>query len=217
MGQHSRGAICPRFASTFPLERTEGAGKAGCPEHPQPVCEKMHTVVTTSTPKITRLSPRHGFNGFLRALPGDEFLLVTVAAGLRLTRSGWIVTATDSLAPATGVGTTRFYRTRIASFVLRAVNRSRETRPAITLRADAAASTASHPAFVTTRDPPLLGDEMARAGSADLPDGESKIFFAEGLDDPNHVEISAQNRSLRAAAFSGAPTSRTKNFAYRSY
>jgi hypothetical protein len=29
-------------------------------------------------------------------------------------------------------------------------------RPAITLRADAVASTASHPAFVTTRDPPLL-------------------------------------------------------------
>jgi hypothetical protein len=38
----------------------------------------MHTVVTTVAPEITRLSPRNGFNGFLRALPGDEFLFVTV-------------------------------------------------------------------------------------------------------------------------------------------
>ena len=38
-----------------------------------------HTVVTTSTPEITRLSPRNAFNGFLRALLGDEFLFVTVA------------------------------------------------------------------------------------------------------------------------------------------
>ena len=39
--------------------QAEGAGKAGCPEHPQPVCiGSKHTVVTTSTPEITRLSPR---------------------------------------------------------------------------------------------------------------------------------------------------------------
>jgi NADP-dependent 3-hydroxy acid dehydrogenase YdfG len=59
---------------------------------------------------------------------------------------------------------------------------TRFARPAITMRADAAASTASHPAFVTTRDPPLLGDEMARAGRTDLPDGESEIFLAKGID-----------------------------------
>src|SRR5882762_9255703 len=58
----------------------EGAGKAGCPEHPQPVCiGSKHTVITTVAPEVTRLSPRNGFNGFLRALLGDEFLLVTVA------------------------------------------------------------------------------------------------------------------------------------------
>jgi hypothetical protein len=50
----------------------------------------MHTVVTTSTPEITRLSPRNGFNGFLRALLGDEFLFVTVAKRIDgdLTRLG---------------------------------------------------------------------------------------------------------------------------------
>jgi hypothetical protein len=44
---------------------------------------------------------------------------------------------------------------------LRAVVHSRQGRPANTLHADAAASTASHPASVTTRDPPLLRDETA--------------------------------------------------------
>jgi hypothetical protein len=49
-----------------------------------------HTVVTTSIPEITRLSPRNGFNGFLRALLGDEFLFVTVAEQIDgdLTRLG---------------------------------------------------------------------------------------------------------------------------------
>ena len=44
---------------------------------------------------------------------------------------------------------------------LRAVVHSRQSRPANTLHADAAASTASHPASVTTRDPPLVRDETA--------------------------------------------------------
>jgi hypothetical protein len=67
---------------------TEGAGKAGCPEHPQPVCiGSKHTVVTTVAPEITRLSPRNGLNGFLRALPGDEFLFVTVADRLAVQRN----------------------------------------------------------------------------------------------------------------------------------
>src|SRR5258708_11822181 len=35
---------------------------------------------------------------------------------------------------------------------------------------------------------------MGRAGSADLPDGESEIFFPTGLDRANHVEVAAENR-----------------------
>jgi hypothetical protein len=31
--------------------------------------------VTTGSPEITRRSLRNGFNGLLRALPGDEFVL----------------------------------------------------------------------------------------------------------------------------------------------
>ena len=60
--------------------------------------------------------------------------------------------------------------------------RSRETRPATPFRADAAASTASPPAFVTTRDRPSCRERTGRAGSADLPDGERGIFFTARLD-----------------------------------
>ncbi len=126
--------------------------------------------------------PAQWLDGLCRALPGERIRLVTVAAGLMALRSGWIEIATDSLAPATGVGTTRFCRTQQTPFVLRANARSRSNRPATTLRADAAASTASPPAFVTTRDRPSYRERTGRAGSADLPDGLSGIFFGLGLD-----------------------------------
>ena len=87
----SSGTICPRFCKDIVPHIEEGAGKAGCPEHPRPVCiGSKHTVVTTVAPEITRLSPRNGFNGFLRALLGDEFLFVTVTKRIDgdLTRLG---------------------------------------------------------------------------------------------------------------------------------
>ena len=66
------------------------------------------------------------------------------------------------------------------------------TRPAITLRADAAASTASHPAFVTIAIRPSCRDGTARAGRTDLPDGESEIFFLIRLDRANRLEPARQ-------------------------
>src|SRR6202048_184669 len=56
--------------------------------------------------------PAQWFYGLYRALLGERIRLVTVAAGLIADRPGWIDFATDSLAPATGVGTTRFCRTQ---------------------------------------------------------------------------------------------------------
>jgi hypothetical protein len=56
----------------------EGVGNAGCPLHPQP---RVHFVVvertrvTTSTPESPGIPARNGFNGFLRALPGDRACL----------------------------------------------------------------------------------------------------------------------------------------------
>src|SRR5579871_449969 len=45
-----------------------------------PCGRKNHTsVVTTGPTGATRLSPRNGFNGFLRALPGEPGCLATLA------------------------------------------------------------------------------------------------------------------------------------------
>ncbi|SDS66721.1 hypothetical protein SAMN05444158_2789 [Bradyrhizobium canariense] len=51
---------------------------------------KAHELVTTSPPGSPGIPARNGFNGLLRALPGDEFLLSPSSADLRFcrTRSG---------------------------------------------------------------------------------------------------------------------------------
>jgi hypothetical protein len=88
--------------------------------------------------------------------PRRRIRLVTVAAGLMATRSGWIDIATGSLIPATGARTTRFCRTlwrRSSCAPLLAHGKP----PCEHTRADAIASTASPPTFVTTRDAPLAG------------------------------------------------------------
>ena len=60
------------------LPPKEGVGNAGCPLHPRP---RVHLVVvertreTTSTPESPGIPARNGFNGFLRALPGDRACL----------------------------------------------------------------------------------------------------------------------------------------------
>ena len=51
----------------------------------------------------------------------------------------------------------------------------------------ATASTASRPASVTFAKRPSVGRDGG-SGATDLPDGLSEIFFARGLDDPNHVD-----------------------------
>ena len=116
----SRGAKRPSDARSLAPRKSEGAGNAGCPMHPQPVCiGSKHTVVTTVTPEITRHSLRNGFNGFLRALPGDEFLFVTVTNGSRLVqaRSGRRISA--GLTSATDARTTRLRRTQRPHQMLR--------------------------------------------------------------------------------------------------
>src|SRR5258705_9789629 len=81
-------AMASKHTFTFPprnapeplmnLPPKEGVGNAGCPWHPRP---RVHFVVvertrvTTSTPEAPGIPTRNGFNGFLRALPGDRALL----------------------------------------------------------------------------------------------------------------------------------------------
>jgi hypothetical protein len=52
-------------------------------------------------------------------------------------------------------------------------------RPAITLRADAAASTASHPAFVTMANAPLAGKGRGELVELICPTAKAKHFFKQ--------------------------------------
>ena len=72
----SRSAMRPSWC--IYLSPLEGVGNAGCPLHPQPRAHFVlvkRTRVTTSTPESPGIPARNGFNGFLRALPGDRALL----------------------------------------------------------------------------------------------------------------------------------------------
>jgi hypothetical protein len=57
--------------------RPEGAGNAGCSAHPQPraQCESSTRVSRHRSTGSPGIPARNGFNGFLRALPGDRALL----------------------------------------------------------------------------------------------------------------------------------------------
>src|SRR3989442_7437571 len=74
MRLRSRGALRPRFAFSFALFETEGAGKTGCLLHPRSrvrfALTKMHTSIQGSgnTPAF----PAQWLYGLLRALPGER-------------------------------------------------------------------------------------------------------------------------------------------------
>src|SRR2546429_7151014 len=88
--------------SSAPLE---GVGNAGCPLHPRP---RVHLVVvertrvTTSTPESPGIPARNGFNGLLRALPGDRALLPPSSADMFLSKPGWADLNSANLTPASG-------------------------------------------------------------------------------------------------------------------
>src|SRR6266700_5055546 len=68
-----------------PLEN-RGRGECRMPSAPAASCAllvvSMRTSIHSGGTGNIRHSPRNGFNGFLRALPGDEFLLPPSPRGL---------------------------------------------------------------------------------------------------------------------------------------
>jgi hypothetical protein len=109
-----RGAMHPRLAENFRAMKSEGAGNAGCAPHPRSRVQngfyKTHTSIQVQRRHPT--FPAQWLYGLCRDLLGDEFVLSPSLPALKADRSGRIDFATDSLAPATGVRTTRFCRTQ---------------------------------------------------------------------------------------------------------
>ena len=99
------------------------------------------------------------------------------------------------LAPATGVGTTRFCRTQPTSFVLRA-GCSLTGNPPCDHLARRRCRVHRIPSRVRddARSAPLAGKGRGELVDTDLPDGESDIFLLIGLDDPDQIEMSRKIR-----------------------
>src|SRR3954447_15733662 len=70
-------------------------------------------------------------------------------------------------------------------------------------RADALASTASRPAFVTTRDPPLLSERDSAERAIDLSRGKAKYFYAKGW--PTEIILKGLSKSYSARNGYSAP------------
>src|SRR3981189_2126431 len=104
------------------------------------------TRVSQVTPEITQHSPRNGFNGFLRALPGHRAFLPPSPADLH----------PQTCHQRRGVRTPRLLRP--------------PQRPS---SESASASTASRPAFVTLRNAPLW-DRTARVINLICPTPKAK-------------------------------------------
>jgi len=136
------------------LPPKEGVGNAGCPLHPRP---RVHLVVvertrvTTSTPESPDVPARNGFNGFLRALPGDRALLPPSPCGLKVLSSPVEPNEPpQDLTPASRRQDHTTSPSASSAVVLHAANRSRRAIPLRSHRTpNAAASTAPLPASVT--------------------------------------------------------------------
>src|SRR5215470_18346350 len=83
--RHSRGAILPGACRNVRASEKRGRRESRAPTAPAVPCAKNALKeahgLTTGTAETSRLSPRNGFNGFLRALPGEAAFLAPVADG----------------------------------------------------------------------------------------------------------------------------------------
>src|SRR6267142_2702176 len=80
---HDLAAQCARGVDESSAQR--GRGERRVPNAPAASCALVvieRTRVTTSTPESPGIPARNGFNGFLRALPGDRALLPPSSADL---------------------------------------------------------------------------------------------------------------------------------------
>jgi hypothetical protein len=120
--------------------------------------------------------------------PRRRIRLVTVVSGLKVLRNPVGLTKTSAdLTPATGARTTRFCRTRLRRSSC-APWLAHGKPPCEHLRARRCRV---HRIPSRVRDDgqrPSCRERMGQAGSADLPDGKSEIFFRGGLDRANHVD-----------------------------
>jgi hypothetical protein len=139
--------------------KTEGAGNAGCPMHPQPVCNgRKHTVVTTGSPVSAGIPCTMVLTVYSALSPATNSSChrhrrIDGSAGPGRARK----TSAD-LTPATGARTTRLHRPRLHRSSARpSIAHKPKPAPRFHHAPDAAASTASHPNVRDDGQRPSLG------------------------------------------------------------
>jgi hypothetical protein len=112
------------------------------------------------SPDWPGIPARNGFNGFLRDLPGDR-LVVTVACGLRSCQSGWTCKNLRQLDASAGASGPHDFAVRDnISRLTRRQSLTGFNPPCDLIALNAAASTASRPAFVTIAIRPSVGQDV---------------------------------------------------------
>jgi len=158
-------------------------------------CTKENAHEHTGSAETLRHSPRNGFTAYIALSPATNSSCHRRCRLDGEIESGRIDLATGSLAPATGVGTTRFCRTLWRRSSCVPADRSRETRPAIALRADAAASTASRPNVRDDGQRPSLKDRTARLLELICPTRQAEYFCtAHWTEQERDLPVGQHNR-----------------------
>ena len=186
VSEYSRGISCPSFAGIpLPLSMKRAQGRPGAGWHPWALCDRLaHKCTERSQGSRGQPAfPAQWFDGLWRTLPGDEFLLVTVASRIDgSSRPVGLMHLRGSLTVATTARTTRFCRTRQRRSSCAMPIAHGSTRPAITQsRRHCPRPPHSGPRFVTTREPPLRGPEQGF--NTPIPNfGKRRIFLSRALD-----------------------------------
>jgi hypothetical protein len=190
MTPHSRGAACARvLPETFPLEKR---GSRECRVHAAPAvscakCTRKNAHEHTGSAEAIRHSLRNGFTAYGALSPEYRAFLPPSSREYGFVRPVGLATPPRDLTPTTEASGPHAFAVRShpsspkgspgkAPFVPRTGRSLTRNSPCDSLRADAAASTASPPAFVTIAIRPSCRERTGRACKGDLPDMLSEIL-----------------------------------------
>src|SRR5450759_2599353 len=151
----------PRFAFVF--RPHGGRGECRVPVAPAASCAIVvieRTRVTTSTPESPDIPARNGFTAYVALSPVTELFCHRRLADIVLSKPGWADATPQDLTPASGRQDHTILPYAATSLVRSLGNRSQISRSALRPHRaqNAAASTATHPAFVTIAIRPSVWD-----------------------------------------------------------
>jgi hypothetical protein len=165
------------------LRNNEGAGNAGCALHPRSRVQNgaKNAHEHTGSAEALRHSLRNGLTAYGALSPAIRICLSPSPREYGLVRPVGLAKPPRDLTPTMRRQDHTLLPYAHAPFVLRAGSSlTGQTRPAIPFHADAAASTASHPAFVTIATRPSCRVRRGELVEMICPTAQGEYFCAKG-------------------------------------